>query len=127
MESFSSDAQVYAHTLSQNMKHFISIFFLVNFCTAGICFSQSFHTKSNKALKIYNEGVNAFDYFDLNKAEILFKEAISIDREFYEAYMMLGELMSKQRRYSEAAMNFRYAVKLDSMFFKPVFFSGIFI
>ena len=105
------------------MKYFIFILFLIIFCTAGTCFAQSFHTTSNKALKAYNEGVTAYDYFDLNKAEILFKEAISIDRQFYEAYMMLGELMSKQHRYSEAAMNFRYAVKLDSMFFKPVFFS----
>jgi hypothetical protein len=105
------------------MKYFISILFLIIFCTAGTCFAQSLHTTSNKALKAYNEGVTAYDYFDLNKAEILFKEAISIDRQFYEAYMMLGELMSKQHRYSEAAMNFRYAVKLDSMFFKPVFFS----
>ncbi len=62
-------------------------------------------------------------FLTLNKAEIAFKEAISIDKEFFEAYMMLGELMSKQRRYSEAARNFRTAVKLDSMFFKPVFFS----
>ncbi len=105
------------------MKHLISIFFLIILFTSGICYAQSFHTKSNKALKAYNEGVTAYDYFDLNKAEILFKEAISIDKQFYEAYMMLGELMSKQHRYSEAAMNFRYAVKLDSMFFKPVFFS----
>ena len=78
------------------MKHLISIFFLIIFFTSGICYAQSFHTTSNKALKAYNEGVTAYDYFDLNKAEILFKEAISIDKQFYEAYMMLGELMSKQ-------------------------------
>ena len=37
--------------------------------------------------------------------------------------MMLGELMAKLRRYSEAVSSYRTAVKLDSMFFKPVFFS----
>ncbi len=48
------------------MKHFIAIYFLITFnAAAGICYSQSFHTKSIKALKVYNEGVTAFDFFDL--------------------------------------------------------------
>ncbi len=86
-------------------------------------YSQSFHTKSNRALKEYNEGVTAYDYLDYGQAELLFKGAISVDKDFFEAYMMLGELMEKQRRYSEAVTNYRSAVRLDSMFFKPVFFS----
>ena len=106
------------------MKQFLAISFLISsYISTGICYSQSFHTRSNKALKIYDEGVTAYDYLDLNKAEQSFKAAISIDREFFEAYMMLGELMEKQRRYPEAVLNYRIAVKLDSMFFKPVFFS----
>jgi hypothetical protein len=106
------------------MKQFVAIFLLIPlFTVTSICYSQSFHTTSNKALRTYNEGVTAFDYFELDKAESYFKQAISIDMEFFEAYMMLGELMSKQRRYSEAVINYRAAVKLDSMFFKPVFFS----
>jgi hypothetical protein len=86
-------------------------------------FSQGFHTSSNKALKIYNEGVTSFDYLDFNKAESNFKEAISLDKSFFEAYMMLGELMIKQKRYIEASTNYKEAVKIDSLFFKPVFFS----
>jgi hypothetical protein len=106
------------------MKHFITIFLLItSLASTGVCYSQSYHTRSNKALKAYNEGVTAYDYFDFNKAEIYFKEAISVDREFFEAFMMLGELMEKQKRFSEAVVNYRSAVKLDSMFFKPVFFS----
>jgi hypothetical protein len=106
------------------MKSFLLILLLLS-CTGfgGICYSQSYHTKSNKALKSYNEGVTAYDYLDFGNAEILFKAAISTDKTFFEAYMMLGELMEKQRRYSEAVVNYRTAVRLDSMFFKPVFFS----
>ncbi len=64
-----------------------------------------------------------FDYFDFNEAEINFKEAISIDKSFFEAFMMLGELMTKQKRFSEASTYYRAAVKIDSLFYKPVFFS----
>jgi outer membrane protein OmpA-like peptidoglycan-associated protein/tetratricopeptide (TPR) repeat protein len=86
-------------------------------------FSQGLHTSSNKALKIYNEGVSAYNYFDFAKAESDFKEAISIDKKFFEAYLMMGEMMVKQNRYAEAASNYKAAVKIDSLFFKPVFFS----
>jgi flagellar motor protein MotB len=106
------------------MKYSFVIFSLaVSFLLTEFCYSQSYHTRSNKALKVYNEGVTAYDYFDLGKAEIFFREAINIDKGFFEAYMMLGELMDKQKRYTEAVLNYRAAVKLDSMFFKPVFFS----
>jgi hypothetical protein len=37
--------------------------------------------------------------------------------------MMLGELRSKLKRYKEASSDFRAAVRIDSLFFKPVFFS----
>jgi outer membrane protein OmpA-like peptidoglycan-associated protein len=106
------------------MKYIFKIFiFTVFSATSQVGYSQGFHTASNKALKIYNEGVSAFDYLDFNKAETDFREAISIDNNFYEAYMMLGELMSKQNRFSEASLNYQKAVKIDSLFFKPVFFN----
>ncbi|HUX57284.1 MAG TPA: OmpA family protein [Bacteroidales bacterium] len=106
------------------MKNLFIIFLASTFCLVTLTgFSQGFHTSSNKALKVYKEGVEAYDYFNYYKAENSFKEAVSIDQKFYEAYMMLGELMSKQKRYSEAATNYKAAVKIDSMFFKPVFFN----
>lgn len=85
-------------------------------------FSQGFHTVSNKALRLYNEGLNAYDFIDYPRAEANFKEAVSLDKNFFEAYIMLGDLYMKQRKFIEAAKNYIAAVKLDSLFFKPVFF-----
>jgi outer membrane protein OmpA-like peptidoglycan-associated protein/tetratricopeptide (TPR) repeat protein len=106
------------------MKHLYFIFLIVISCTANYTgYSQGFHTSSGKALRAYNEGVTAFDYLDYLNAEIYFREAISIDKRFYEAYMMLGELMSKRRRFTEASLYYKEAIKIDSLFFKPVFFN----
>ena len=63
------------------------------------------------------------NYLNYNKAELNFREAITLDKSFYEAYIMLGDLMAKQKRYIEASLSYREAVKLDSLFFKPVFFT----
>ena len=105
------------------MKYLFLILLSLTACTASQTgFSQGFHTSSNKALKIYNEGITSYEYLDFNKAEINFKEAISIDRNFFEAYLMLGEMLAKKRRFAEAAGNYKTAVEIDSLFFKPVFY-----
>ncbi|NLN30477.1 MAG: hypothetical protein GX158_04450, partial [Bacteroidales bacterium] len=85
--------------------------------------SQALHTNSNRAIKVYNDGVTYYDYFDFKKAETLFKIAVSHDPGFYEAYMMLGELYTKQNKPDLAAENYRKAVSIDSMAYIPAFFS----
>ncbi len=67
--------------------------------------------------------MTSYDYLDYPKAENQFQEALKLDPQFFEAYMMLGELYLKQKRYPESADNYRRAVRIDSLFFKPVFFS----
>jgi flagellar motor protein MotB len=89
----------------------------------AICRSQGLHTTSNKAASQYRSGMAAYDYVELDRAETYFEEALKHDKQFYEAYMMLGEIMVKQRRFAEAASNYRSAVKIDSLFYKPVFFN----
>jgi outer membrane protein OmpA-like peptidoglycan-associated protein len=86
-------------------------------------YSQNFHTSSNRAMRFYNDGLAAYDFLDFKHAEANFREAISQDKNFYEAYIMLGDLMAKQKRFGEAVINYRKAVKIDSLFFKPVFFT----
>jgi hypothetical protein len=84
--------------------------------------AQNLHTHSNRALKAYNDGKESYEFFDFRNAEKSLLEAIRIDNTFYEAYMMLGEMMSKQRRFSESADYYKNAVRIDSLFYKPVFF-----
>lgn len=90
------------------------------FCIRGN--AQNLHTHSNQALKAYNSGKVYYEFFDFRNAEKWLKDAIKIDNSFYEAYMMLGEMMTKQRRFSESADYYKRAVRIDSLFYKPVFF-----
>jgi len=106
------------------MRHYFVILLLLSSCSIshkGI--SQSLHTNSNHALKSYNDGLKAYDYLDFSSAETYFTDAVRTDPRFYEAYMMLGELYSKQKKYSDAAKNYQSAVKLDSAAYRPVYFS----
>ncbi|NSW94570.1 MAG: PD40 domain-containing protein, partial [Bacteroidales bacterium] len=94
--------------------------FLLNL--SGNLYSQKYHTTSSKALKAYNNGVMSYDYLDYSSAEQYLKQAVAADEKFYEAYMMLGELYTKQKKFSDAANNYRRAVKIDSLFYGPAFF-----
>ncbi|MDP4221695.1 MAG: OmpA family protein [Bacteroidota bacterium] len=106
------------------MKSFVFILvFFFAFLNAEKGFSQKFHTTSAKAMKAYKEGLTSYDYLDFSGAERNFKQAIETDNRFYEAYMMLGELQSKLRRFAEAAISYQTAVSIDSSFYMPVFFS----
>jgi len=106
------------------MRYIFIIVFLLTSCTVTKnSFSQGLHSTSNRAVKFYNDGMASYEYLDYNKAETFFKLAVSYDAKFYEAYMMLGELYSKQNRYNDAVMNYRIALDIDSVFYKPVFFS----
>jgi outer membrane protein OmpA-like peptidoglycan-associated protein/tetratricopeptide (TPR) repeat protein len=112
---------VYLDTERKNLPvSFLIILFLL---VSDPGFSQGLHSSSKKALKAYSEGLSFFDYIDYKNAENSFKTAVSDDDKFYEAYMMLGELMTRQNRFSEAALFYKDAVKIDSMFYPAVFFS----
>jgi hypothetical protein len=106
------------------LRFFIIATFILSSCLfAEKGFSQQYHTTSAKALKAYKSGLAAFDYIDYINAENYFKQALDIDDKFYEAYMTLGELLSKQKRYGEAAYNYHKAIQIDSTFYMPVFFN----
>jgi tetratricopeptide (TPR) repeat protein len=84
---------------------------------------QSYHTSSSRAVKAYSLGKQDYENLFLDLAEKQLKEAISLDNNFYEAYMLLGEIFNKLRRYSEAARCYQEAVRIDSLYYKPVYFT----
>jgi hypothetical protein len=85
-------------------------------------FAQNLHTASTKAMNYYNSGKEQYDFLRYADAEKDLRQAIVIDKNFYEAYMVLAELLSKSGRFDESASSYREAVRIDSLFYRPVFF-----
>lgn len=96
------------------------MFFSGFFAVEGL--SQGLHTTSNKALKVYNDGVTSYDYLDFERAEIYFKQALSYDKKFYEAYIMLGELYTRQNNFHGAVENYTAAIAIDSSHYRAAYF-----
>jgi len=99
----------------------IILLILVSCSTSRDGLGQSLHTSSNKALRLYNEALTYYDYSNLDKAEEVFLQAVALDPKFYEAYMMLGEISTKRRNFTEAVKHYRSALNIDSTSYRPVF------
>jgi|WetSurMetagenome_2_1015567.scaffolds.fasta_scaffold00001_360 outer membrane protein OmpA-like peptidoglycan-associated protein/tetratricopeptide (TPR) repeat protein len=105
-------------------KYFIYILFLfAPWIISRPGYSQSLHTNSDKAIRLYNEAMTYYDYNNLDKSESVLLQALNYDQKFYEAHMMLGEINSRRKKYKEAAANYQAAVKIDSIAYRPVFFT----
>lgn len=95
-------------------------------CCCQVMEAQTYTTKSGKALKAFLEGKRLYDYLDYRGAEKKLSEAIDIDDRFIEAYLTLAELYYDQRKFPEAAVNYRLAIAIDSKFYRTAwYFLGI--
>ena len=101
------------------MRNTFVIFLLLTSCAVSRnSYSQGLHSTSGRAVKVYDEGKGSYENLDYKTAEQQLKEALKYDNNFFEAYMMLGELYTNLNRYSEAAS----AIKIDSIAYRPVYF-----
>ena len=105
------------------MRNTFVIFLLLTSCAVSRnSYSQGLHSTSGRAVKVYDEGKGSYENLDYKTAEQQLKEALKYDNNFFEAYMMLGELYTNLNRYSEAASNYQAAIKIDSIAYRPVYF-----
>ena len=99
----------------------ILVFVLSGIFRGEIC-AQTYHTRSGRALKAYNDGKRAWEFRDFVTAEKRLKEAVASDEGFFEAYVLMGEMFYDLRRFEEAATNFRRAVEIDSVFYEMAYY-----
>jgi Outer membrane protein and related peptidoglycan-associated (lipo)proteins len=105
------------------VKYPYIIFLILTFCAVpGNSYSQSLHSTSGKAVKVYLDGKESYENLDYKTAELQLKQALKYDDKFFEAYMMLGELYTNTNRFFFAASNYESAVKIDSIAYRPVYF-----
>lgn len=97
----------------------ILFFLLISLQISG----QNLHTRSNRALKAYNDGKAAYDFVSYSDAEKYLIEATERDQGFIEAYMLLAELYKDTRKYEKSVAAYRRVMEIDSLFFVPAIYS----
>jgi len=84
---------------------------------------QAYHTRSNRALKYYEQGKRDYDLLYYGRSEANLKQAIGEDPRFYEAHLLLGQLYADTGDWEMAVTCYRKAVEIDSLFFPAALFS----
>ena len=84
---------------------------------------QSFHTRSNRALRLYDTGKRDYDLLYYDRAEQNLRLAAEEDDGFYEAHLLLGQLYSDTGQWEKSVKHYRRAIELDSLYFPPALYS----
>ena len=83
---------------------------------------QDYHTRSNRALKYYDQGKRDYDLLYYESAETNLNLAVREDDRFYEAHILLGQLYSDKGNWEKAVTHYRKAVSIDTLFFVPALY-----
>lgn len=98
------------------------ILFLVLMCIGQLLFAQlQLSTKSKKAAGLYKEAIERANVGVNDLASHLLRKAIDEDKNFIEAYVMLGELYNDQDKDSLAILTFRTAIQINPEFFPAIY------
>ena len=84
---------------------------------------QNFHTRSNRALKYYDQGKRDYELLYYDRAESNLRLAVKEDNRFYEAHILLGQLYYDTGDWEKSVTHYRSAVSMDSLYFTPALFS----
>lgn len=120
MDDIAAGTQVYEDTLRMRAGriNLILIVVILLQATTSATWGQTYHTRSQRALRAYTEAKRAHDFYDYRTAEQRLKEAISIDDGFFEAYVLLAEISFDRRLFEFAAENYRKALKINEHQYK---------
>nr|NQU91590.1 tetratricopeptide repeat protein [Bacteroidota bacterium] len=108
----------------------IHIWGIVYFCILSLLppslFSQELSTHSKRAEKYYNSGRAAFNQLNYTGAEKDLLKSISIDTEFLEAYMLLGDVYREQGKSEQALSTYSRVIEIDADKYPEAgYFSGL--
>ncbi len=106
------------------MKKFVRYFlaFLIFSSVAFSCYSQDYTSEDKKAVRSFNNALNAFDGRNYELALALIQEALDRDKNFIEAHLLSFEVCTEMRDYECAERSLNKALRIDEDFFPNAWF-----
>ncbi len=107
--------------LSLSIRHFFVIILLISIINS-YAQEYQFSSKSKKAVKAYNIGASHYTSKNYNGAITSLEKSLDYDRDFIEAWLLLGDIYSDLKRFDKAIDAYNSALAIDSEFFPPVYY-----
>ena len=96
---------------------------LILFLLALVSIGQKYSTESKKAIKYYEEALQAYSAYDFPVAEEKMLKAIKADDQFIEAFIILGEIYTDESKRDLAIEAFKRAVAIDKDFYSGLYYN----
>lgn len=120
MAHLSSDPQIHEHPLMKLNGFFALLFCFLSFITTAQ--SQDYTTTDKKAVKSFENAMNAFDGRNYELALALIEEALDREKTFIEAHLLKFEVCTEMRDYDCAEKSLEKALAVDGDFFPNAWF-----
>ncbi|MEM9052093.1 MAG: OmpA family protein [Bacteroidota bacterium] len=120
MAHLSSDAQIHGHSLMRFFKLLVPALFLFTFHSNAQ--SQDYTTTDKKAIRSFENALNAFDGRNYELALALIQEALDREKSFIEAHLLSFEVCAEMRDYDCAKKSLRKAIAIDPDFYANAHF-----
>ncbi len=104
--------------------YFIVCLFLIETTVYGQCKGDvlKYSTTSKKAIKCYEKAQSLINAKLYKEAEEELNNALSVDENFVEAYLVLGDIHSMNREYEKAENDYKRAISINPSFFSESFY-----
>lgn len=98
------------------MKHFFYhiLFFVFIFCQGT---AQEYTTNSRKAIRNYEDAIEAYNNNDMDKSISKLQSAIKADKKFIEAYLTLGDVYHSLGKSKKEIEAYRNGLRIDPEFY----------
>jgi outer membrane protein OmpA-like peptidoglycan-associated protein/tetratricopeptide (TPR) repeat protein len=120
MAHLSSDSQIHGHSMMKLFKLFIPALFLFAFHSNAQ--SQDYTTSDKKAVRSFENALNAFDARNYDLALALIEEALERESSFIEAHLLGFEVCTEMRDYDCAKKSLKKAIAIDPEFYANAHF-----
>lgn len=85
-------------------------------------FPQELSTRNNRAKRLFEDAIQKYNYRDIANAEKYFRDAVKLDPDFIEAYIVMGEMFQNELMHHKAIDAYNKAIEIDPDFFPNALF-----
>jgi outer membrane protein OmpA-like peptidoglycan-associated protein/tetratricopeptide (TPR) repeat protein len=110
--------------MNRALKHLI-ILLIISIFNFPLLMGQrqnQYSTKNNRAIRAFEDAIHKYNLLDIKAAEEYFRDAVRIDPDFIEAYIVMGEMFQGENRHRDAINAYMQAVQINPDFFPNTIF-----
>jgi outer membrane protein OmpA-like peptidoglycan-associated protein len=97
------------------MKYF---FFIIAFLLLPISImAQQYSVESKKAIKLYEDALNFYDFYQTDQATFRLIDAVEIEPDFIEAYLVLSDIYKQNNNKVKEIETYNRIIEIDPDFF----------